>query len=160
MLNLYQSELASTASPRYPRAASLCLEYSNSSHLVNIYSSLKIQLQYHTLLEVVNTVFLLLLILFYYCYLTGGSFSMHLCIPTNMTYYIQLNEYIRFKMNGLPYKRFYWSLDRMVRIKRRRRERICWYIPGLFYIMVNNSALIYNFTHSNVSRGVEKGNSK
>lgn len=60
MLNLYQLELASTALPPYPRGASLCLEYSNSSHLVNIYSSLKIQLQYHTLLEAVNTVLLLL----------------------------------------------------------------------------------------------------
>ena len=63
-------------------------------------------------------------------------------------------------MNSLPYKRFSSRLDRMVRIKERRRERICWYIPGLFYIMVINSVLIYNFTHSNVSTGAEKGNSK
>lgn len=64
-------------------------------------------------------------------------------------------------MNGLSYKRFSSRLDRMIRTKGRRREGICWYIPGCFYIMLINSVLIYNFTHGNVSTGIgKKGNNK
>lgn len=132
MFNLYISGVAHTAIPTFPYAVASVLSILKCPLLVNSYSSFKIQLQHHTLCEVVN--FLLLL----FCFVTweqGPALFINLSLSINSrnitcTCVIIL---VKFITNGLFYRSCFSRLDIVVTIEGIRRERICWYFSEIIW---------------------------